>query len=137
MSQINNSFGSEGMSLALNEVQFSQFIQHLKDNAPSVIRAAVSRIGKHEGYPVWVMGENIQLNEDGDLIPKENRSIVWHAASLAENIGNVQLSELVPTIHIPLDSSVLTRCVCVCVCVCTTIIVVVTVEIGWKCISVI
>ena len=33
MSQINNSFGSGDMSLALNEAQFAQFIQFLKDRA--------------------------------------------------------------------------------------------------------
>lgn len=110
MMQINNSFGSGGMSLALNDSQFSQFIQHLKNENPSVpIRTAVSMVGKQEGYPVWVMGEDLQLNESGEDIPEMERNIVWHSASIEESIGNVQLNEILPTIQMPLDSSILTR----------------------------
>ena len=57
MSQINNSFGSGGMILALNE---AQFVQLLKDDAPSLpIR---TEVGKQE---VCVMGEDLQVNKSG------------------------------------------------------------------------
>ena len=115
MSQINNSFGSGGMSLALNEAQFSQFIQHLKDSPVTKppIRAAVSRIGKQEVHPVWVLGETLQLDANGDIIPDGQRSIVWHESSIAEYMGSVRLREIIPSIHLPLDSSIITRYVCI------------------------
>ena len=110
MTQINNSFGSGALSLALNEVQFSQFVQYLKNSSSSLpIKSAANIVGKQEDYPVWVMGEDIQLNQSGDMICEEDRQIVWHQASLAEYISNINLCELVPHIHTPLDSSILTR----------------------------
>ena len=98
MSQINNSFGSGGMSLALNEAQFSQFLQYLKDDVSSLpIRAA------------GVMGPDIQLDENGEMMTEEQKSIVWHQAFLVERLGNIHLHEVIPKLRTPLDASVLTR----------------------------
>ena len=88
MSKLNNSFGSGGMSLALNEAQFSQFVQHLKNVNPSFpIRTAVCMIGKQEGCSVWVMGADLQVSESGENIPEMERTIVWHSTSIEESIG--------------------------------------------------
>lgn len=108
MSQLNNSFGSGGMSLALNEAQFSQFIQHLKKVNPS-LPIRVCMLGKQEGCSVWVMGADLQVSEYGENIPEMERTIVWHSASIEESIGNVHLNEILPMIHTALDSSILTR----------------------------
>lgn len=75
MFQINNSFGSGGMSLALNEAQFALFIQFLKDNAMGCaddipMKKAVTHIGQHDKHSVWVLGKNLQVNCDGEVLPE-------------------------------------------------------------------
>ena len=61
MSQINNSFGSGGMSLALNDMQFSLFVQFLKNEGHNAlpIRKAVTFVGRQKDNPVWVLGSNM------------------------------------------------------------------------------
>ena len=47
MTQMNSSFGSSGMTMAFNELQFSCFIQYLKDGAeaPLPIKKAACVVG--------------------------------------------------------------------------------------------
>jgi len=64
MSQINSSFGSGGMSLALNEMQFGAFIQHLKTQCRTQtfpMKKAACVIGLQPCKQVWVLGDNIQV----------------------------------------------------------------------------
>lgn len=112
MTQINNSFGSGGMSLALNEAQFQQFVQFLKDDVSSLpIREAASHVGLHQKKSVWVLGENLQLNVNGEVIQEEDRSLIWHEGSIQDNlrIMRVQPDEIIPKIQVPLDTSQLGR----------------------------
>ena len=62
MSQINSSFGSGGMSLALNEQQFGSFLQFLKNHAgPLPIRKVACVIGLQPCGKIWVMNDNVQV----------------------------------------------------------------------------
>ena len=62
MSQINSSFGSGGMTLALNDVQFSSLIQHLKDERKSLpIKKAACTIGLQPCGNIWVFSEDVQV----------------------------------------------------------------------------
>ncbi len=63
MTQINSSFGRGGMSIALNEIQFSALIQHLKNESANKlpIKKAACVIGLQPCGNVWVLGEDIQI----------------------------------------------------------------------------
>lgn len=62
MSQINSSFGSGGMTLALNDVQFSALIQHLKDEQRSLpIKKAACTIGLQPCGKIWVFAGDVQV----------------------------------------------------------------------------
>lgn len=63
MSQINSSFGDGGMSLAMNDVQFSAFLLHIKSKCEEMpIRKAACIIGQQPCGKVWVLGRDIQVN---------------------------------------------------------------------------
>lgn len=112
MSQINNSFGSGGMSLALNEAQFQQFIQFLKDNVSSLpIREAASHVGLNDKHSVWVFSDRLQINSDGEPISEAQYRLIWHESSIKENLRNtrVHLHEVIPRIITPLRTSPLSR----------------------------
>ena len=62
MSQINSSFGSRGMTLALNDVQFSALIQHLKGKQKSLlIKKAACTIGLQPCGKIWVFAGDVQV----------------------------------------------------------------------------
>ncbi len=91
MSRINNSFGSRGMSLALNEAQFSQFIQFLKHDGLSSlpIRKAATTIGEQKNSRVWVLGEKTQINQDGEVIPERDTAYMWLDETIQESLASV------------------------------------------------
>ena len=63
LSQMNSSFGSGGMSLAMNDLQFAGFILQLKSQQQGMqIKKAASLIGKQPGTNVWVLGKQLQVS---------------------------------------------------------------------------
>ena len=64
ITQINASYGSGGMSLALNEAQFAQFVQFLKNTAstPLPIKKAATVVGLQPCKQVWVFGGDVQVS---------------------------------------------------------------------------
>jgi hypothetical protein len=116
MQQINNSFGSGGMSLALNEMQFASFFQHLKNNnlhGTLPIKKAASIIGLQvdSNEPVWVLNKDLQLSLDGEIIPECERKFIWIEQMITGNLLSLNLQELLPIIKTPLCTSVLNRLV--------------------------
>lgn len=77
MSQINSSFGSGGMTIALNELQLSSFIQFLRRQQPVGICKAASIVGEQVCGNVWVVGPDIHISSDGALMPQEEHEYVW------------------------------------------------------------
>lgn len=65
MKQINSSFGSGGMALAMNEAEFASFLMFLKSTAPQeemrVLKAATV-IGQQPCGHLWVMGSGVQVS---------------------------------------------------------------------------
>ena len=61
MKQINSSFGSGGMALAMSEVEFATFIIYLTSHPQMPIRKAASVIGQQQCGKVWVMGKHLQV----------------------------------------------------------------------------
>lgn len=110
MSQVNNSFGSGGMTLALNEQQFALFIQFLKCGSSLPILKAASIEGNQMEDMRWVLGQDIELSKDGVLINDDQRKYVWLQELIAETTPmTIQLEEIIPTIHLPLETSILNR----------------------------
>ena len=63
MSQINSSFGSGGMTLAMNDLQFATFIIHIKSHQQDMpIRKAACVIGRQPCGNVWVLGKDLQVS---------------------------------------------------------------------------
>ena len=111
LAQINNSFGSGGMSLAFNEAQFSMFIQFLKQESANGlnIRRAVTQIGEQPDKELWVLGDGIQVNSLGMLVPEEHQVLIWLEWSIAQGLGSITLKEVLPTIVFPLSTTALCR----------------------------
>lgn len=65
MGQLNSSFGSGGMTLALNDAQFGSFIHFIKEsfrcNKGAVVKKAACVIGLQPCGNYWVFGENAQV----------------------------------------------------------------------------
>ena len=102
LSQLNNSFGSGGMSLAFNDAQFSSFIQYLKQESMGslTIRKAVGIIGRQSDN-VWVLGPDIQIDVDGNVIPPNERSHLWMDAIIHDGLCSVAPEEVLPVLLAP------------------------------------
>ena len=111
MAQLNNSFGSGGMSLAFNDNQFSLFLQSLKREAGRSlpIRKAATVIGRQTDSAVWVVGKELQINGEGDIIPKSEHVYMWLDETINETLSTICLEEVLPEIVIPLNTTVLHR----------------------------
>ena len=65
--QINSSFGSGGMSLAMNDAELAFFLMFLKSSltksssTPYKITKAATVIGQQSCGQVWVMGKDLQV----------------------------------------------------------------------------
>ena len=108
MAQINNSFGSGGMSLAFNEMQFAAFVQFLKMHNSVNIRTAATIVGQQSCGQVWVMGET-QIDGEGKIMAPNTSPYIWLNKGTLGEVGSVATNELLPTIHTPLSIDVLSR----------------------------
>ena len=128
MGQLNSSFSSGGMSLSFNDVQFSSFIQYLKDEGNKSsglpIKKAAANIGLQRCGQIWVLGKDIQVNvimilhinyykstrlqidSSGELIDAADSSYFLLDESLAGNVTNVPSSDIYPQIRTPLNTKV-------------------------------
>lgn len=62
MKQINSSFGSGGMALAMSEVEFQSFILFLKSKVNRMpIKKAAGVIGLQPCGKIWVFGKDLQV----------------------------------------------------------------------------
>ena len=108
---LNNSFGSGGMSSSFNEAQFSLFIQFLKRQTRDVsVKKAISCIGQQACGNVWVMGPNLQIDENGDIIEDSQHTYVW-MEPCSEGDLCIPITELIPTISRPFSTNAIHRIV--------------------------
>ena len=107
IAQLNNSFGSGGMSLAFNDNQFSLFLQFLKKEAGRnlPIRKAVTVIGKQGNSSVWVLGRDLQLDAEGEVIPNPEQTYMWLDETINEALTMFGLEEVLPVISLPLGTT--------------------------------
>lgn len=101
------------MSLAFNDTQFSLFLQFLKKEAGRnlPIRKAVTFIGKQMNSSVWVLGKELQIDGEGQVVPEDECAYMWLDDTINETLSTISLEEVLPHIVIPLDTSVLHRCI--------------------------
>ena len=113
MSQINNSFESGGMSLAFNEIQFAAFVQFLKQEVQGSlpIRKAACTVGQQPCNAVWVMGRDVHIDENGDVMVPDQSAYIWFDKGIVAETGKVPLVDLLPKITLPLSSDILSRLV--------------------------
>lgn len=109
MAQVNNSFGSGGMSLTFNENQFATFVQFLKMQDNIGIRSAATLVGQQQCNEVWVMGSDLQVDGDGNVIPVNTSSYIWLDKVAFGEAGSISMRDLLPTIRAPLSTDVLSR----------------------------
>ena len=85
------------------------FIQFLKQESKGKVskKKAVVNIGRQPGGKVWVVGKDVHINEDGCLLPKEERTFTWLDSLIEEGMKNISLKEVVPNVCTPLTPSVL------------------------------
>lgn len=110
MGQINNSFGSGGMTLALNEAQFASFVQYLKLEEDINIRSAAAIVGQQKCNEVWVMGRDVQIDGDGNIMPLNTSPYIWLDKALGE-VGIIPVGDLLPSVVTPLSTDCLSRLV--------------------------
>ena len=111
MTQINNSFGSGGTFLALNEMQFSAFVKHLKleHNHDMPIRKAACTIGQQPCLEEWVLGKDLIIGGNGNIIPDGQSDYIWLDRAVLGETVNIPANDVVPIISTPLSTSVLSR----------------------------
>ena len=107
MAQLNSSYGSGGMTLALNKTTFSLFIQFIKNenigNLP-ILKAAIV-IGQ-QGDKTWVVNKNLQITEEGHVVEEDNKKYVWMDEIILRNLPNsIRLEEVYPLIKGPFDDT--------------------------------
>lgn len=103
MQQLNNTFRSGGMSTSFNDSQFLSFVQYLKADRCSIVKA-VSVIGQQMCGKVWVLGPQLQLNQMGKCIPKEEYHYIFMDRLLMQARHQSNLNVL-PSIRLPLPES--------------------------------
>ena len=101
------------MSLALNEAQFSMFIQYLKQESSETlrIRKAATIIGQQRDQDLWVMGQGLQIDVHGQIIPPERQSYIWLDWSVQQGLGNISMQEVLPTVEDVLEDQELSSAI--------------------------
>ena len=111
MSQVNNSFNSGGMLLALNDNQFSSFIQFLKDKSLQTlpIRRAADIIGLQDDSNKWVLGD-LEIDTNGKVVESDDRQYVWLKNIIRESLPlTIQMAEVIPKIQLPFQTTELKK----------------------------
>ena len=71
------------------------------------IQKAVTRIGLQSNHELWVMGEGIQIDAHGEMVPVEYQSHIWLDWSVQQGLGTISLKEVLPTVMVPLTSRII------------------------------
>lgn len=58
----------------------------------------------------WVLGKEIEIDTDGNLVEEQHRKYVWITDIILENLPNsVRMEEICPTIRTPLETLILPK----------------------------
>ena len=110
MRELNNSYKFACLQCSFTDTQLSEYIQYKRRKTDKIpVKYAVSHVGKQED-DTWVLGGNIYISPDGELIPVEGSEHVWlgsmfRGAGVAD--GSVHCS-----INLPLSTKPLKQLLC-------------------------
>ena len=69
---------------------------------------SATTIGLQKG--AWVLGKEIEIDTDGNLVEEQHRKYVWITDIILENLPNsVRMEEICPTIRTPLETLILLK----------------------------
>jgi hypothetical protein len=109
--QINYSFGSGGMACAFNEKEIFECIPYIRDSGPHPLPQL--KAARHLGRqirPIWVINEDVQIDEDGQLVCPQVSGYVWLSESHIPEV-RVSVCDTLPRIMLPLTSHPLDKVV--------------------------
>ncbi len=109
MQQINQSFGSGGMSLSFSNRELTEFIQQLQDEERLPTKQAAMHIGQQENSLVWVLGKSIQISAGEGLLQSVAAPYVWLGSEIVDTNSKLSVRDICPIINVPLDSVPLNR----------------------------
>jgi len=107
MAQLNNSFGSGGMTSSLDSNQLIEYFQYLQRSASSTftVKQAVMFTGMQQDG-VCVLNEHLFINSDGNLIQDESEnSLVWLDKDFVFDSDKIKSVDICPTIKLPLTAA--------------------------------
>ena len=106
MDMLNSSFGSGGMTCALDQNVPPYFIQNMKRQAGEVpTKKAVVRPGKQEDG-MYFLNKDVCIDADGKLVDDVQDKYVWLKELVCED-DKILVADIVPNIILPLSSAVL------------------------------
>ena len=106
------SFGSGGFVCSLSDKELSEFQQNLEKSFdfddPTKIKKGLCA-GKQPEINIWVLNDHVQIDEDGNLIPLDQRKLAWQpiGGPCIETIGKSYCAsgDLKSDVKLPLESS--------------------------------
>ncbi|XP_073235749.1 uncharacterized protein [Porites lutea] len=69
-------FDSSQFRMFLRDIMKSYFRNCENENRRKTFKAAKT-IGRQEGSKVWVINESIHIDDNGDIVPEEEKEFVW------------------------------------------------------------
>ena len=114
LQDIRLTFGAGGFSCSFNDKELVEFHNQLerefsfsKENVKEGIRFA----GRQEGGKIWVLNKQVQIDDNGNLVPIETSPLVWTpigGPSIEIGIGKqAAVHNIESTIKLPLESSII------------------------------
>ena len=112
MSQLNNSLGAEGCPLRLtipNFPSFCNFWRRKQEETFQFVRLLPSSENRWTAQ-FGCLGRNC-IDGEGQVVPEDECAYMWLDDTINETLSTISLEEVLPHIVIPLDTSVLHRCI--------------------------
>ena len=110
MKELNNSYKFACLQCSFTDTQLSEFIQFKRRKTGDIaVKHAVSHVGKQEDG-MWVLGENIHISPNGDLVSVEGSKHVW-IGSMFQGPG-VADGDIKCSVSLPLTTEPLSRLLC-------------------------
>lgn len=106
MWQVNQSFGSGGMSSSLENTHLTEYIQYLQrshDGILPVKRAVVCTGRQTDG--TWVLNADTFISPDGESISPTETNLVWLDKDLIFENDKVRSADISPVISHPLSTN--------------------------------
>lgn len=111
MQQLNQSFGSGGMSCAFDSNNLVEYFQYLKRivNTSIPVKKAVMHTGLQENSKLWVLNASVHIDHLGNLLDPLKSDYVWLDKDLVIENDRICSSDISPHICLPLSTDPLVK----------------------------